>query len=118
MTWKLKRLHQCDKCPWKVTTDPREIPDGYSEDLHRALLCTIAEPGASHTPGGIIVAMGCHQHDTEEQVHCVGWLMNQINQGNNIPLRIQMMTCENARHIRLDGEQHEDFRDTLPNEDL
>jgi hypothetical protein len=27
-TWKLKRLKQCDKCPWKVLTDLFEITDG------------------------------------------------------------------------------------------
>lgn len=46
MTWKLSRLRQCEKCPWKVSTNPRDIPHGYSEELHRGLSDTITEPGA------------------------------------------------------------------------
>lgn len=34
--------------------------------------------------------------------------------GNNIGLRIRMMHCENAKSIRLRGEQHLTFEDTLP----
>ena len=55
--------------------------------------------------------MACHEtHDA----HCIGWLMHQINQGNNIGLRLHMMKCENAGDIKLIGEQHETFEDTLP----
>lgn len=113
MTWKLKRIRQCAKCPWKVSTDPHEIPNGYSEDLHQNLACTIAEPGA-YRPLGTIHIMGCHEHDVGEEAHCVGWLMNQLGPGNNIGLRIAMMDCENSRHIQLDGPQHSRFEDTLP----
>lgn len=28
---------QCAKCPWKVTTDPFDIPDGYCPTKHAAL---------------------------------------------------------------------------------
>lgn len=111
MTWKLKRVRQCDKCPWKVSTDPHDIPDGYSEELHQSLASTIAEPGSIRSNGH---AMACHEHDASEQVHCVGWLVNQLGPGNNIPLRLKMMSCENVGAIRVDGEQHERFEDTLP----
>lgn len=110
MTWKLKRTNQCAKCPWKVSTDPHEIPNGYSEDRHRALACTIAEPG-SMRPTNV---MACHEHAPGEEAHCVGWLMNQLGPGNNIGLRLKMISCENAKSIKLDGEQHETFEDTLP----
>lgn len=106
--WKLKRTHQCVKCPWRVQANPREIPNGYSEDKHRALKNTIAIPG-SFTP--LESVMACHETD---DAHCIGWLMNQIGSGNNIGLRIQMMSCENASAIRLRGEQHRTFEDTLP----
>lgn len=33
---------------------------------------------------------------------------------NNIGLRLRMRTCENAGAIRLRGEQHQTFEDTLP----
>lgn len=55
--------------------------------------------------------MACHEgHDA----HCIGWLHNQLGVGNNIGLRLQMMNCENIRHIRLDGDQHETLEDTFP----
>lgn len=55
--------------------------------------------------------MACHE---SHAAHCLGWLANQIGAGNNIPLRIRMMDCENAGAIKLRGEQHERFEDTLP----
>jgi hypothetical protein len=106
--WKLKRTHQCEKCPWRIETDPHDIPNGYCETKHRALKKTIAAPGDFRGSG---YAMACHEmHDA----HCIGWLVNQIGVGNNIGLRIRMMTCENARSIKLRGEQHQRFEDTLP----
>lgn len=112
-TWKLKRLRQCAKCPWKVTTNPHDIPNGYNPDLHARLSCTIAEPGALGDGSGIR-AMACHEHKPGEEAHCVGWLVNQLGPGNNIPLRIKMMTCTNVAHLTLVGKQHATFEDTLP----
>lgn len=113
-TWKLKRTAQCAKCPWIVGVDPHEIPNGYCEQKHRALKKTIAEPGAvslRHTGS----AMACHEaHDA----HCIGWLVNQIGPGNNLGLRMRMISCTNAGKIRTRGEQHECFEDTLPNDEF
>jgi hypothetical protein len=58
--------------------------------------------------------MTCREHRPDNEAHCVGWLVNEIGPGNNIPLRIVMPSCENARHIQVDGEQHDRFEDTLP----
>lgn len=113
MSWKLKRLRQCDKCPWKVSTDPREIPNGYSEEKHRALANTIAVPGEL-PGGGVLRWMSCHEHEPGEEAACVGWLVNQLEDGNNIALRIATIGCENLRQAQLDGPQHERFEDTLP----
>ena len=110
MSWKLRRTTQCAKCPWRKGVDPRDIPNGYSEEKHRALASTIAEPGAVRFDSCQRV-MACHE--TQES-HCVGWLVNQLGPGNNIALRIRMMTCENAGQIRVIGEQHETFEETLP----
>lgn len=107
--WKLKRTAQCRKCPWRVETNPHEIPNGYSEGKHRALERTIAKP--SDGIFGPTSVMACHETD---DAHCVGWLVNQLGPGNNIGMRIRMMTCENADKIRLRGKQHERFEDTLP----
>ncbi len=106
--WKLKRTKQCEKCPWRVDVDPRDIPNGYCEIKHRALSNTIARPGDLR---GSVAAMACHEMD---DAHCIGWLVNQLGPGNNIGLRIRMMSCENADKIKLRGEQHETFEDTLP----
>jgi hypothetical protein len=111
MGWKLKRVRQCEKCPWKTPTNPHDIPDGYSEELHRSLAGTIAEPGSLRGTGK---AMACHEHAKGDEVHCVGWLYNQMTVGNNIPLRMQLLSCENLQHVRTDGPQHERFEDTLP----
>lgn len=108
MSWRLKRTAQCQKCPWRKDVDPHEIPNDYSEEKHAALACTIATPGDFRATGR---AMACHEsHDA----HCIGWLVNQVGPGNNIGLRMRMMSCENGRAIRLRGEQHETFEETLP----
>lgn len=106
--WKLKRTHQCKKCPWRVATNPFDIPNGYDPKKHAALEKTIAVPGSLQDTGH---AFACHEMD---EAHCVGWLVNQLGPGNNIPLRIRMMSCENSRAIKLRGKQHERFEDTLP----
>ena len=93
--WKLKRVRQCAKCPWKVATNPHDIPNGYSEDQHRALTSTIAAPGLASLQASEMRAMSCHEHVTSDETYCVGWLMNQIGPGNNLPLRIKMRSCEN-----------------------
>lgn len=111
MSWKLRRVRQCAKCPWKVSTDPHDIPNGYSEELHRGLVRTIAEPESLCGTGHV---MACHEHPPGEEAHCVGWLMNQIGPGNNIALRLRVMSCENIEAVILDGPQHERFEDTLP----
>ncbi len=112
MTWKLKRTAQCAKCPWLKDVDPHEIPDGYCETRHRALESTIAQPASLVDVGAReLHVMACHE---TEDAHCVGWLMNQLGPGNNIALRLRMRGCENARNLRLRGEQHATFKDTLP----
>jgi hypothetical protein len=110
-TWKLKRLRQCEKCPWKKSTDPHDIPNGYSVEMHEGLRQTIADPGSLRAPAA---SMACHEHPPGDEVHCVGWLAHQLGPGNNIGLRLRMLSCENARHIQLDGPQHETFEATLP----
>lgn len=87
-SWKLKCVNQCAKCPWRVDVDPFDIPNGYNVDLHRGLAETIAEPGSLRATGRV---MSCHEHDAAEEAHCVGWLVNQLGEGNNLALRIQML---------------------------
>ena len=112
MGWKLKRVRQCAHCPWKAGADPRQIPNGYSEELHRRLVDTLAEPGRPNDRKR--AAMACHEHPPGEEAHCVGWLMHQLGPGNNIGLRLAVRSCDNIELVQLDGPQHERFEDTLP----
>ena len=108
---KLTRTIQCAKCPWKTSTNPREIPDGYCENKHENLKTTIAKEGEIKLN---FVAMACHHSKGNDGMYCVGWLHNQLGVGNNIGLRIKMMVCENAKDIKVKGKQHQRFEDTLP----
>lgn len=111
-TWKLKRTKQCAKCPWRVDVDPQDIPNGYSEEKHRGLADTIAREGdLSALFSGQLRVMACHEtHDA----HCVGWLAHQLGPGNNLALRLHVLKCANIGELKLVGEQHETFEDTLP----
>jgi hypothetical protein len=107
---RLTRTVQCKKCPWKKSTDPNTIPDGYSCLLHGALKNTIAEPGSlRQTP-----AMACHQSAIGKETYCIGWLYNQLGVGNNIHLRFRIRQFANLKDIRIVGEQHQTFEETLP----
>jgi hypothetical protein len=108
-SFKLQRTVQCAKCPWKVTTNPHEIPDGYSVDKHKGLSCTINE--GLRGLGQPLHVMACHHGDEE---YCIGWLVNQLGVGNNIPLRLKMLNCENIADVKIKGRQHQRFEDTLP----
>lgn len=111
MKWKLKRTAQCEKCPWRVAVNPHDIPDGYDVQKHRDLKSTIAEPGDFGSAFTTLHVMACHE---ATDAHCVGWLNNQLGDGNNIGLRMRMSECENINKIRLRGKQHATFEDTLP----
>ncbi len=110
MGWTLKRTRQCEKCPWRTDVDPHDIPNSYCETKHANLKSTIANPDMPNF-GEEIKAMACHEKD---DAHCIGWLMNQLGPGNNIGMRIRMSSCENSGELKLVGEQHETFEDTLP----
>ena len=109
--WKLKRTQQCEKCPWRKETNPFDIPNGYSVEKHRALQKTIAESASLENLGKPLAVFACHEM---HEAHCIGWLVHQLGPGNNIVLRIEMMSCTNAKAIRLRGEQHDTFEKTLP----
>jgi hypothetical protein len=101
---------QCKKCPWRVGVDAREIPDGYCRAKHEALVDTIATPGEL----GPLVAMACHEAPIGAEIPCVGWLINQLGDGNNIALRIAVARGQIDANVEAIGPQHEHFEDTLP----
>jgi hypothetical protein len=104
---------QCAKCPWKKSTNPFDIPDGYCEVKHANLKSTIAEPGSTVGLNGPLRMMACHEFPVEAEQACVGWVIHQLGLGNNIPLRLAAMNGRFA-DWRTVGEQHETFEDTLP----
>jgi len=105
---------QCKSCPWRVDCSPKEdIPNGYSVDLHLGLRCTIARPGEFQAGG---VAMACHYSKPGEEFPCAGWLHHQLGVGNNIGLRLQVM-AGTMPVPKVDGEQHQTFEDTIPEDE-
>lgn len=104
---------QCKACPWKVSTDPNQIPNGYCPTKHAALSNTIAEPGALNL-GGTLHLMACHESPVGKEQPCVGWLSNQLGPGNNLGLRFAVSRGHVSADFELDGEQHQTLQDTLP----
>ncbi len=102
---------QCAKCPWKVGVNPYDIPAGYDVKKHKALKVTIAEPGSFR---GTDRAFACHETPSGAEKPCVGWLAHQLGPGNNLALRLNVMTGSLDANIETVGEQHERFEDTLP----
>lgn len=109
----MKPRQQCAKCPWKTTTDPRDIPNGYCEARHANLRRTIAEPGRVVPVDGLRV-MACHESEEGRELPCVGWLAHQLGEGNNIALRLAVLSGRIDADVETSGEQHTRFEDTLP----
>ena len=107
---KKKPRRQCRKCPWKRSTDPTEIPDGYDREKHRALACTIATPGS--LAAGPLRIMACHETSGRRELPCVGWLDHQLNEGNNILLRLAVHRGRVDANYETVGPQHESFEAT------
>lgn len=103
---KLERCKQCEKCPWKVSTDPSDIPNGYDIDKHKNLKGTISKGMESLSNAK---AMACHE---THEGYCVGWLVNQLGVGNNLGLRMRMRNYD-LSEVEVFGEQHDNFTDTI-----
>ncbi len=106
---------QCAKCPWKKSTDPRAIPNGYDERAHEALATTIADPAkpeVSFAKG--LRMMACHETPVGAELPCVGWLEHQLGAGNNLALRFAVRLGHVDANVETVGPQHERFEDTLP----
>ena len=97
---------QCAKCPWKVSANPHDIPNGYSVEKHKKLSSTISAALDSLSNNK---AMACHE--THEE-HCVGWMHNQLGVGNNIGLRIRARDYD-LSEMKIYGKQHANFKDTI-----
>lgn len=108
------RKKQCKACPWRKDVVPeRDIPGGYCAKKHANLKSTIAEPGELKLDGTISM-MACHETTAGREAPCVGWLVNQLGDGNNIMLRLVALRDPRFRSLKTVGEQHERFEDTVP----
>lgn len=106
-------VRQCPTCPWKIATAPdRDIPNGYCADLHKALSSTI-QTGLDSLFRSCRTAMACHYSKIGEEFPCAGWLHHQLGAGNNIGVRLAVMTGQ-LPVPEVDGDQHVRFEDTLP----
>jgi hypothetical protein len=104
---------QCRTCPWRADADPHAIPN-YQERLHRSLGGTIADPGNARGLGGALRIMACHYSPAGAEVPCVGWLVNQLGTGNNLPLRLAVITGRIDGNVEIDGGQHATLEATFP----
>ena len=110
-----KSRMQCAKCPWRVGTDPHEIPNGYCATKHARLSSTIAEPGLLDLEDPIALRIfACHTTPRGRELPCVGWLVHQLGPGNNLGLRIAIMDGHIDANVQTIGPQHKRFEDTLP----
>ncbi len=107
---------QCAKCPWKKSTDPNTIPNGYCEKQHAALKNTIAEPESVAGVGGSLRMMACHETPIGDELPCIGWLAHQLGPGQNIALRVAVVMGRINGNIETVGLQHGCLEDTLAKE--
>lgn len=105
------KIKQCKSCPWRVDCVPdRDIPN-YDKKLAEKLACTIRSGIESMT--GPRHIMACHYSEPSKEIHCAGWMHNQLGASNNLGLRLDVMTGRAPVPV-IDGEQHKHFEDTLP----
>lgn len=103
---------QCKECPWKVGSNPHDIPGKYSEKKHRGLKSTIARTAQLYD--GPLHMMACHETMPGKELPCVGWMHHQLGVGNNLALRLLVITGKIDGDVEVVGPQHERFEDTLP----
>lgn len=106
-----KTVTQCKSCPWRIDCVPdRDIPN-YVPALHEGLTRTI-QSGLGTIFQKERHVMACHYSKPGEEFPCAGWLANQLGPGNNIGVRMAVMTGQMPAP-EIDGPQHERFEDTL-----
>ena len=75
---------------------------------------TIAEPGAMAAPCEAMHIMACHESPVGAERPCVGWVHQQLGDGNNIALRLRVMLGSMEAPGDLVSDQHACLEDTLP----
>jgi Family of unknown function (DUF6283) len=112
---KRPKRKQCTHCPWKLSTNPHEIPNGYSTTKHRSLLSTV-RPGLESLVGGLRM-MACHESKVGKELPCVGWIANQAGIGNNLGLRLALLRGVVDGNVETVGPQHETLEETFPDDE-
>lgn len=108
----MNTVRQCKTCPWRTSCDPeKDIPNGYSVELHKDLRGTIKE--GMESLFGPRRVMACHYSEPGLEIPCAGWMHNQIGPGNNLGLRLAV-SLGTMPVPEVDGDQHPTFEDTLP----
>ncbi len=107
-----KKLHQCKSCPWHVTCAPEKDIPNYDKKLAEGLTRTIRS-GVETLTERTRYVMACHYSKPGAEFACAGWLNHQIGSGNNIAVRLAVMSGQMPVPV-VDGDQHENYEDTLP----
>ncbi len=108
-----KKVKQCPTCPWRVDCQPMTDIPNYVPGLHHKLDRTI-KSGLETLGCKVMRVMACHYSKPGEEFPCAGWLYNQIGPGNNLGVRLRVMTGQMPVPV-VDGEQYETFEETLCN---
>ena len=108
----MSKVHQCKSCPWRVGVVPETDIPGYSRAKHCDLKQTIRTGMESLVASGPIPVMACHKSQEGREFACAGWLDNQLGPGNNLALRMAVMSGRQPVPV-VDGPQHERFQDTI-----
>jgi len=108
-----EKVTQCKSCPWRVDCQPMEDIPNYIPDLHHKLDRTI-KSGLETLGCKVMHVMACHYSKPGKEFPCAGWLHNQIGPGNNIGVRLRVMTKQMPVPV-VDGKQYETFEETLCN---
>jgi hypothetical protein len=58
--------------------------------------------------------MACHETPVGREKPCVGWLHNQLTDGDNIVLRYLVVLKRISADFVIDGPQHATLADTFP----
>lgn len=109
---RVESVKQCKSCPWRINCEPDNDIPNYSRELAKGLTRTI-QSGLATMHQKVRHVMACHYSKPDEEFACAGWLYNQIGVGNNFGVRLDVMNGKYPAPI-VDGEQHENYEDTLP----
>jgi hypothetical protein len=107
---KTKPRRQCKHCPWKKGSDTSKIP-GYRRAKHCKLSSTV-DKGITDIARTLRI-MACHKSKTGADIPCVGWMVNQLGPGNNLALRMAVISGRVDAHVVTVGPQHRTLQETL-----